>query len=39
MAVERVAGHDEDMESLYRFVDVPTLIKGFIDAVRQRRKA
>ena len=31
--------HDVDMESPYRFVDVPTLIKDFIDAVRQRRKA
>ena len=31
--------HDADIESLYCFVDVPTLIKDFIDAVRQRRKA
>jgi hypothetical protein len=30
--------HDEEIESLYRFVDVSTLIKDFIDAVRQRRK-
>ncbi len=30
---------DEDTESPYRFVDVSTLIKGFIDAVRQRRNA
>jgi hypothetical protein len=30
--------HDEDVESPYCFVDVPTLIKDFIDAVRQRRK-
>jgi len=29
--------HDEDTESPYRFVDVPTFIKDFIDAVRQRR--
>jgi hypothetical protein len=30
--------HDDEIESLYRFVDVSTLIKDFIDAVRQRRK-
>jgi len=30
--------HDGDTESSYRFVDVPTLIKDFIDAVRLRRK-
>ena len=29
--------HDGDSESAYLFVDVPTLIRNFIDAVRQRR--
>ncbi len=31
--------HDGETEFPYRFVDVPTLISDFIDAVRQRRKA
>ena len=30
--------HDGDVESAYRFVDVATLIRDFIDAVRQRRE-
>jgi hypothetical protein len=29
--------HDGDSESDYRFVDVATLIRDFINAVRQRR--
>lgn len=31
--------HDGEIESPYRFVDVSTLIKEFIDAVRKRRKS
>jgi hypothetical protein len=29
--------HDGDQEFPYSFVDVPTLISNFVDAVRQRR--
>lgn len=31
--------HDGDEESPYTFVDVPTLIRDFIQAVRQRRES
>lgn len=30
--------HDNDQESAYHFVDVPTLVQDFIAAVRQRRE-